>query len=113
MSSLTLELPETLHRQLETLARNEGVSLAQYVMYALTRQASFAYQVQAVSPEIQQQEREEFARLLASLRGGSEEEVDQILAEREPSEPESALPPDVIARLRARMQSKGTDARGD
>jgi hypothetical protein len=31
MNSTTLELPETLHRQLEVLARNEGVSLYHYL----------------------------------------------------------------------------------
>ena len=36
MSRLTLRLPETLHRQLEAQARREGVSLNQYIVYALS-----------------------------------------------------------------------------
>ncbi|MDK2411268.1 type II toxin-antitoxin system HicB family antitoxin [Aphanizomenon sp. PH219] len=39
MSQLTLRLPETLHQQLIRLAETEGVSLNQYIVYALTRQA--------------------------------------------------------------------------
>ena len=37
MSRLTLRLPETLHQQLTQQARNEGVSLNQYIVFQLTR----------------------------------------------------------------------------
>ena len=40
MGRLTVRLPEALHQQLEILARDEGVSLNQYLVYALTRQAT-------------------------------------------------------------------------
>jgi len=40
MGRLTVRLPDALHRQLENLARDEGVSLNQYLVYALTRQAT-------------------------------------------------------------------------
>jgi hypothetical protein len=40
MSRLTLRLPETLHQQLANLAEGEGVSLNQYIVYALTRQTT-------------------------------------------------------------------------
>jgi hypothetical protein len=40
MGRLTVRLPEALHRQLESLAKSEGVSLNQYLVYALTRQAT-------------------------------------------------------------------------
>jgi predicted HicB family RNase H-like nuclease len=42
-------LPETLHQQLAQLAEGEGVSLNQYIVYALTRQAAIAYGIQAVA----------------------------------------------------------------
>lgn len=106
MSSFTLELPDTLHRQLEALARNEGVSLAQYVIYAPTRQASFAYQMQAVWPEVQREEREALARLLSRVPAATDEEMAHFLVTREPVEPEPGLTPEIVARLRARMQSK-------
>ena len=47
MSRLTLRLPETLHQQLSEQANREGISLNQYIVYALTRQA--AYTVHPVS----------------------------------------------------------------
>lgn len=40
MSRLTVRLPNMLHAQLDALARGEGVSLNQYIVYALTRQAT-------------------------------------------------------------------------
>jgi len=40
MSRLTVRLPNALHIQLDKLARAEGVSLNQYIVYALTRQAT-------------------------------------------------------------------------
>ena len=48
MSRLTLRLPDTLHQQLIHLAESEGVSLNQYIVYALTRQSSTNYIVQPI-----------------------------------------------------------------
>jgi predicted HicB family RNase H-like nuclease len=48
MGRLTVCLPGTLHEQLTLLADREGVSLNQYIVYALTRQVTLAYTVQAV-----------------------------------------------------------------
>ncbi|MFM6040510.1 MAG: toxin-antitoxin system HicB family antitoxin, partial [Sphaerospermopsis kisseleviana] len=38
ISQLTLRLPATLHQHLIKLAETEGISLNQYIVYALTRQ---------------------------------------------------------------------------
>lgn len=35
MAQLTLEIPDTLHHQLEGLAQREGVQLTQYILYIL------------------------------------------------------------------------------
>ena len=58
MSRLTLRLPETLHRQLKAQAKREGVSLNQYIVYALTQQAQLAYTVQAVPENAVAQQQE-------------------------------------------------------
>lgn len=42
MSRLTLDLPESLHRQLREQAEREGVPLAQFLLYSLTRLVSAA-----------------------------------------------------------------------
>ncbi len=86
MSRLTVRLPSSLHQQLINLAKNEGISLNQYIVYALTRQTSSAYTVQTVpETELQQQS---FDNLLAELGEASEAQVDAFLAKREKVAPE-------------------------
>jgi hypothetical protein len=106
MSVLTLELPDTLYQQLEAQARSEGTPLAQFVLTKLIPQESFHYHVEAIPAEVQEQEREAFARLMGSAPPATDEEMKRFLAEREPVEPEPDLSPEVVARLRQRWQSK-------
>jgi hypothetical protein len=100
MSRLTLRLPETLHHQLTGLADREGVSLNQYIVYALTRQATSAYTVvpAAESPEQQEQD---FRSLLQQLTLGGEVAIASAFADREVVEPEPELTPEVLARVRS------------
>ncbi len=103
MSRLTLRLPETLHTQLEERARRENVSLNQYLVYALTRQVASDYTVVAWPPEAVQQQREQFEALLQRLRAASPEEIADAMAEREFVSPEPDLDPDLVQRLRLRI----------
>jgi hypothetical protein len=103
MSRLTLRLPETLHHQLTHLAEGEGVSLNQYITYALTRQVSSAYSIHPVAEDAAQQQKE-FAVLLQALKQGSRDEVKAILSERESVEPEDALGAAVIDRFQQRIK---------
>ena len=100
MSRLTLRLPETLHHQLTGLADREGVSLNQYIVYALTRQTTSAYTVVPAteSPAAQMQD---FQSLLEQLRSGTEAEINAALADREVVEPEPELTPEILARVRS------------
>jgi HicB family len=100
MSRLTLRLPETLHHQLTGLADREGVSLNQYIVYALTRQTTSAYTVVPATegPAAQMQD---FQALLQQLRSGTEAEIEAALADREVVEPEPELTPEVLARVRS------------
>ncbi len=106
MSRLTLRLPDTLHQQLIHLAENEGVSLNQYIVYALTRQSSSAYTVQPISKQEVSKQKIEFTHLLQKLENTSSADVEIALAEREVVEPESELTPEIIAQLQSRIQSK-------
>jgi hypothetical protein len=100
MSRLTLRLPETLHQQLTDLADREGVSLNQYIVYALTRQTTSAYTVVPAteSPAAQIQD---FQSLLEQLRSGTEAEINATLADREVVEPEPELTPEVLVKVRS------------
>jgi hypothetical protein len=103
MSRLTLRLPETLHQQLIQLAQAEGVSLNQYIVYTLTRQAVSTEFIQATpEKEIIDQEKS-FQILLQELGTVSENQIKSILAERELVQPEEELTPEIITSLQHRM----------
>ena len=83
MGRFTLRLPESLHRELESRARQEGVSLNQYVVYALTRQVSPAYTIQVLPEEAVKEQRERYESLLENLGEPSLEATKAFLAQRE------------------------------
>lgn len=106
MSRLTVRLPQTLHRQLTTLAEKEGVSLNQYIVYALTRQVTLAYSVQTVSEEAVVQQRASFNALLQNLGEATFDEIETVMAERDVVDPEVGLTPEVMMRLQKRLTDK-------
>jgi predicted HicB family RNase H-like nuclease len=110
MSRLTVRLPETLHRQLETLAKREQTSLNQYIVYALTRQAAEAYTIQELSEEAVSQQRATFNALLQSLGQASPEQVEKALAQREQTRPERGLSPKLIKRVQKRVAEQYRNA---
>jgi hypothetical protein len=103
MSRLTVRLPGTLHDQLRTLAEWEGISLNQYIVYALTRQVTLAYTVQAVPEQAVSQQRASFTALLQNLGHASFDEIEAVLAEREVIEPEDGLDAKALGRLQERF----------
>jgi len=104
MSPLTVQIPQTLRYQLEMLAQREGVSLDQYVAYALARQISSAY---TLTPrEDAAQQRADFAALLQTLGAASDDEIQRTLAERERAEPDAGLTPETTARVRERIAKR-------
>jgi predicted HicB family RNase H-like nuclease len=104
MSRLTLRLPETLHQQLARLADGEGVSLNQYIVYALARQTTLAYTVLTISEAEVKQQQLAFQSLLTKKLGhASSDEIESVLATRELVEPEPELSSDMVARLQERI----------
>jgi hypothetical protein len=110
MSRLTVRLPGTLHGQLTALAECEGISLNQYIVYALTRQVTLAYTVQAVPEQAVAQQRASFTALLQSLGQASFDEIETVLSEREAVKPEIGLSPEVITSLQKRLANKQQSA---
>ena len=90
MSKLVIQLPATLQRQLEQLAEGEGVSLNQYIIYALTRQITLAYQVKALSQEEISQQEQSFQALLQDMGKASLEEIEAVLLQREVVQPDAS-----------------------
>jgi hypothetical protein len=106
MSRLTLRLPETLHQQLAHLAEGEGVSLNQYIVYALTRQAALAYSIQAVPEAEVERQQQAFQLLIKQLGQAASAEIESVLGMREQTEPEADLSVDVVARLQERIRNR-------
>ena len=106
MSRLTLRLPETLHQQLTNLAEEEGISLNQYIVYALTRQVASAYTVQVISGTDRQKQQQNFENLIAQLGKADENEIENVLSQREVVQKEPELTTDILNRLKTRIQNQ-------
>lgn len=105
MSRLTLRLPNTLHNQIRALAEYENISINQYVVYALTRQVTQAYDVQEVPDKVIKEQRAAYIALLKSLGQASFEEIKEVLDAREEVGLEIGLNPDVVEELQNRISS--------
>lgn len=108
MGRFTLRLPETLHQELETRAQQEGVSLNQYVVYALTRQVATSYTVHVLPEANVKEQKARYEALLESLGRPSAAATRQFLHERELAEPEEGLSPDMIASVEAKIADHGS-----
>ncbi len=106
MGRLTVRLPSTLHHQLTRLASSEGVSLNQYIVYALTRQSTQAYTVRPIPETEVEEQRASFDQLLESLGEASDEEIANVLAKREVVEPETELKKEALAQFKKRVKEK-------
>lgn len=111
MGRFTLRLPQTLHDELEMRAEQEGVSLNQYVVYALTRQVAVAYTVHVLPDENIREQRARYEKLLESLGQSSLEATKEFLQVRESAAPEEGLSDDVIARVETRITAAGRQKR--
>lgn len=121
MGRFTLRIPKTLHSELEILAKAEGISLNQYIIYTLTQkvtaeklviegkeltseQAKFLANVKLVSPDQMAEQRSAFEALLTRLGPeATDEEVEHYLSEREIVIPEPELEPEAVSRLKERI----------
>lgn len=104
MSRLTLRLPETLHQQLAQLAEGEGVSLNQYIVYALTRQAALVHGIQVV-PQAEVEQQQALDALIQQLGQAPSAEIEAVLATRENTEPEADLSAEVVAHIKEKIQA--------
>jgi hypothetical protein len=106
MSRLSLRIPESLHRQLAAEADEEGVSLNQYLVYLLAQRSAPSYVVAPVDSEAVGEQRSAYSSLLTQLGKASYREIRAALEDRAPAEPESGLTPEVLERLRQRIEAE-------
>ena len=103
MGRFTLRLPETLHQALEVRARQEGISLNQYVVYALTRQMTSTYTIQPLSEVAVKEQQARYEKLLATLGQPDQAKTRAFLADREAAEGEEGLTEELMARVEAKL----------
>jgi hypothetical protein len=104
MAQLLIELPDTLHYQLE------GVQLNQYVLYILTHQANSVYTVQVIPEEAVTHQESAYLALRQQWGKASPSQVEEVLAKREIVEPEPELKLEVIEKLRQRINEKKSES---
>ena len=105
MSRLTVRLPDSLHHQLITQAKSEGVSLNQYLVYSLARQVAMGkYVVQPVPSEKITADAKAFEELLATAPKVTPEEIKQALDKRELVIPETELERESIEYLEQHLK---------
>ena len=105
MGRLSLRLPESLHRQLSTEARAEGVSLNQYLVYLLAGRNDTPYAVEAVPSSEVAEQIAAYGDLRCALGPPSESVTRRFLRDRQPVEPEPDLDPLLARRLLDRARN--------
>lgn len=68
MSTMSLRLPESLHRKVRELAEQEGVSINQLVTTALAEKVAALMTVEYVAERASRGSRKEFERVLAKVK---------------------------------------------
>jgi hypothetical protein len=103
MSKVEISVPDTLFYQLQSMAMKEGVSLEQYIVFALTRQTMLTPAIHKVPKKDVERQCKDFTERMKRLGKSSPEELEKTLRERERVEPEPDLNPEIVARLEQRI----------
>lgn len=78
MSNLSLRLPESLHKQVKALAKQEGVSINQFVTTALAEKLSALMTQEYLETRARRGNREAFERVLDKVPDAEPEPHDQL-----------------------------------
>ena len=78
MSTLSLRLPESLHRQARELAKQEGISINQLVTTALAEKMSALMTGEYLQSRVARGDRQKFARALGKVRDRRPKDKDQL-----------------------------------
>lgn len=76
MSTLSLRLPESLHKKVRELARTEDISINQLITTALAEKISALMTVEYLETRAARGDRGKFERALAKVREGEPDEGD-------------------------------------
>lgn len=78
MSTLSIRLPDSLHRAVRELAESDQVSINQFIAFALTEKVSSLRTIDYLRQRAAQAKMEDFDRLLAMVPDAEPDENDRI-----------------------------------
>lgn len=84
MSNLSLRLPESLHKQVKALAKEEGVSINQLITTALAEKLSALMTEDYLGARAARSDQGAFERALAKVPDAEPEVHDQLQLDSEP-----------------------------
>lgn len=78
MSVLSLRLPESLHRKLKEFAKEEGISINQFIVSAVSEKVSAFATVDYLEERAKRANKEKFQEALSHIRDVEPEEHDKL-----------------------------------
>lgn len=78
MSTLSIRLPESLHKQVKELAESEGISMNQFIALAVAEKMSALMTVEYLEERARQGSREKFDTILEKVPEAKPEEYDRL-----------------------------------
>ena len=78
MSMLSIRLPDSLHKQVKKLAKQEGVSMNQFIALAVAEKMSALMTVEHLEKRARRGSREKFEAVLARVPDGEPEAYDRL-----------------------------------
>jgi predicted transcriptional regulator len=78
MSTLSIRLPESLHKQVKELAENEGISMNQFIALAVAEKMSALMTVEYLEERARRGSREKFDEVLEKVPEARSEKYDRL-----------------------------------
>ena len=78
MSTLSVRLPESLHKQVRDLARREGISINQFVAMAVAEKMSALMTEDYLEERARRGDRPRFERILAKVKDRAPDPGDEL-----------------------------------
>ena len=78
MSTLSIRLPESLHKQVKELAESEGISMNQFIALAVAEKMSALMTVEYLEERARRGSREKFDAVLEKVPEADPEEYDRL-----------------------------------
>lgn len=78
MSALSLRLPKSLHEQLRELAKEEGISVNQFVMLAVAEKVAAISTIEYLERRAKRGSRDKFLEILSKVPDVEPDEFDRL-----------------------------------